>query len=64
VYSAVFLSNLIFEAVVLAVHYAVEDFSFLIFFVLLTLITGSAMLVFAVEGFLQRKQLRKYSPFE
>jgi hypothetical protein len=64
VYSAVFLSILIFEAVVLAVHYAVEDFSFLIFFVLLTLITGSAMLVFAVEGFLQRKQLRKYSPSE
>lgn len=61
VYSVVFFGVLIAELMVLAVHYAVEDFSFLIFFVLLTLITGSAMIVFAVEGFLQGRQLKRHS---
>ncbi|HIJ08708.1 TPA: hypothetical protein HA274_05145 [Candidatus Bathyarchaeota archaeon] len=56
VYSTVFLGILLVELLVLAVHYAVEDFSFMVFFVLLTLITGSAMLLFAVEGFLQRRR--------
>ena len=61
VYAAIFFGILIVELIILAVHYSVEDFSFLIFFVLLSLITGSAMLVFAVEGFLQRRQLKRYS---
>ena len=56
VYSLVFLSILVVELLVLAVHYAVENFSFVVFFVLLTVITGSAALVFAIEGLLQRKR--------
>jgi ABC-type antimicrobial peptide transport system permease subunit len=64
VVSFVFLGVLIFEAIVLAVHYEVETFEFKIFFLLLLLITGAAMAVFVVEGLLQRKRLQKKSETE
>jgi hypothetical protein len=59
VYSAVFLGILIVELIVLAVHYEVETFEFKTFFLLLILITGFAMAVFAVEGLLQRRKLKR-----
>lgn len=59
VYSLVFLGILIFELLVLALHFEVETYEFKIFFLLLTLITGLAMAVFAVEGLLQRRRLQK-----
>ena len=59
VYSLVFLGILIVELVVLALHYEVETFEFKVFFLLLALITGSAMVVFTVEGLLQRRRFRR-----
>jgi len=59
VYSLFFLGILIFELVVLALHFEVETFEFKVFFLLLTLITGLAMAVFAAEGLLQRRRFRR-----
>jgi hypothetical protein len=58
-YSIVFLGILLVELVVLAWHYAVETYEFKVFFLLLTLITGFAMAVFAVEGLLQRRRFQR-----
>ena len=59
VYSLIFMSILIVELFVLALHYSVENDVFKIFFLLLTLITGSAMAVFTAEGRLQRKRMKQ-----
>ncbi|HLC00580.1 MAG TPA: hypothetical protein VJL33_04605 [Candidatus Bathyarchaeia archaeon] len=59
VYSLIFMSILIAELFVLALHYSVENDVFKIFFLLLTLITGSAMAVFIAEGLLQRKRTKQ-----
>ncbi len=57
--SIIFLGILIFELIVFALHFEVETFEFKVFFLLLALITGSAMVVFAVEGLLQQRRLNK-----
>jgi hypothetical protein len=59
VYSFIFLSILIVELLILVVHWEVENYEFKIFFLLLTLVTGSATAVFAAEGLLQRKRLKQ-----
>jgi len=59
VYSLVFMGILIVELVVFALHYAVETFEFKVFFLLITLITGVAMVVFTVEGWLQRRRFQR-----
>jgi ABC-type transport system involved in Fe-S cluster assembly fused permease/ATPase subunit len=59
VYSLVFMGILIFELVVLALHYNVETFEFKVFFLLITLITGFAMVVFTVEGLRQRRRFQR-----
>ena len=58
VYALIFLCILVFELIVLAVHFEVETFEFKVFFLLLTLITGLAMAVFTVEGILQRRRFQ------
>jgi hypothetical protein len=58
VYSFIFMSILIVELVVLALHYSVENYTFKVFFLLLTLITGFAMAVFAVEALLHHKRTK------
>jgi hypothetical protein len=58
VYSLIFMSILIIELVILAVHYSVEGYTFKVFFLLLTLITGFAMGVFIVEGLLQHRRTK------
>ena len=58
-YSIVFMGILIVELVVFALHYAVETFEFKVFFLLLTLITGFAMTVFTIEGWLQRRRFQR-----
>jgi len=58
VYALIFMGILVFELIVLAVHFEVETFEFKIFFLLLTLITGLAMAVFTVEGILQRRRFQ------
>ncbi len=55
-YTAVFAGVLLVELTVLAIHFSVETYEFKVFFLLLTLITGSAAAVFAVEGFLQGRR--------
>lgn len=58
IYSLIFMSILIVELVVLALHYYVENNTFKVFFLLLTLITGFAMAVFAVEALLHHKRTK------
>jgi len=58
-YSIVFMGILIVELIVLALHYAVETFEFKVFFLLITLITGVAMVVFTVEGLRQRRRFQR-----
>lgn len=50
IYSLVFLGILITELVVLAIHFPVETGQFKIFFLLLTLITAAALVLFVIEG--------------
>ena len=59
VYSLVFLGILIWELVVLAIHYEVETYEFKVFFLLLSLITGLAMVVFIIEWLLQRRRIKQ-----
>jgi len=56
VYSIVFLAIFLFELWVLIVHFRYETFEFKIFFALLLLITGVALGLFFLEGFLQNKR--------
>ena len=57
-YSLVFLAIFIVELYVLAVHFPVETYEFKVFFLLLMLITGSALVIFTLEGVLQNKRNR------
>ena len=59
VYSLIFMSILIVELYILAVHFYVENNVFKIFLLLLMLITGSAMAVFIAEGLLQRRRTKQ-----
>jgi hypothetical protein len=57
-YALIFMSILIVELVVLAIHYEVETYEFKVFFLLLLLVTVFAMGVFIVEGLLQRRRTK------
>ncbi len=59
VYALAFLGVLVFELAVFALHYTVETYEFKVFFTLLTLITGVAMLVFTYEWLLQRRRTKR-----
>jgi hypothetical protein len=58
-YALIFMTILSVEIFILVWHWAVEDYKFKVFFSLLILITGSAMSLFIIEGFLQRKRVRQ-----
>jgi hypothetical protein len=55
-YSLIFLVVLIVELVVLAIHYRVETYEFKVFFLLLLIVTGTALGVFTGEGLLQNRR--------
>ncbi|MCW4053933.1 MAG: hypothetical protein NWE84_03300 [Candidatus Bathyarchaeota archaeon] len=55
-YSIIFMMILIVELVVLVIHYSVENYTFKVFFLLLTLVTGFAMGVFAIEALRHRRR--------
>ncbi len=55
-YSTVFLAALVLELVVLGIHIEVETYEFKVFFFLLSLITGLAFAILAIEGLLQSRQ--------
>ena len=57
-YFLIFMSILIVELIILAMHYSVETYEFKAFFLLLTLITGFAMVLFAVEALLHHKRTK------
>ena len=57
-YSIIFLSILIVELIVLALHFSVENYPFKVFFLLLTLVTGFAMTVFIVEALRHRRRTK------
>ena len=57
-YSLVFLAILFVEIYVLAVHYHVETYEFKVFFLLLMLVTGFALIIFTIEGIRQSKSKR------
>lgn len=58
VYSLIFISILIVELVVLALHYSVENYAFKVFFMLLIMITGFAMAVFTAEAILHHRRAK------
>lgn len=58
VYSLIFMSILVIELVVLALHYSVENYVFKVLFMLLLLITGLAMAVFTVEALLHHRRVK------
>lgn len=60
-YSLIFLVVLIVQIIILAVHFSNENYEFKVFFFLLTLITGAALTVFTLEGFLQYKRKRRWT---
>jgi predicted transcriptional regulator len=64
VYALTFLTILIIELVVLAIHYSVETYEFKVFFLLLTLLTGFAMAVFTVEALRHRRRTKLRSQTE
>ena len=57
-YAIVFMSILIVELVIFALHYAVENYEFKVFFTLLILITAFAMTVFTVEAWRQHRRTK------
>jgi hypothetical protein len=59
VYSLIFMTILIVELVIFALHYPVENYEFKVFLLLLILVTGFAMAVFMAEGLLQRIRIKR-----
>jgi hypothetical protein len=55
-YSIVFLVILAFELYVLAAHFPYETNEFKVFFLIILAITGVALAVFLIEGFLQTRR--------
>ena len=60
-YSSIFLVILFIELFVFAIHFSVEDYTFKVFFLLLILITGFAMVVFLVEWILKSRRNKEES---
>lgn len=58
-YSIIFALILVVEVIVLTLHFEVETFEFKVFFSLLMLITGLAMVVFVIEALILQKQSKK-----
>ena len=63
IYSIVFLGILLFELYVLVEHLPYENYEFKVFFTIIILITGAALAVFTVEGFLQIRR-KPWQPTE
>jgi hypothetical protein len=59
-YSLLFIFILIVELYILIVHFPYETYEFKIFFLLLMLITGLALGIFSIEGFLQNRRKRTF----
>ena len=60
-YSFIFMGVLALELAVLAIHFSVEDYKFKVFFLLLTLVTVVAMILFFVEGIMLQVRSKRDS---
>ena len=58
-YAFLFLGILLVELYIFLVHFAFENYQFMVFFSLLTAITGLALAVFAIEGLLVTRRKPK-----
>lgn len=58
-YTLIFASILLVELIILGWHFKVETYEFKVFFVLLILITASAMGIFGAEALLQRRRINR-----
>jgi hypothetical protein len=58
VYAIVFMTILIVELIIFALHYSVENYEFKVFFLLLILVTGFSMIVFTVEALLHHRRTK------
>jgi hypothetical protein len=58
-YGFLFVGILIFEIVVLAIHFTVENYEFKVFFLLLGTVTTVAALAFIIEGFRVLRKLKQ-----
>lgn len=56
VYSIVFAAIFLWEIIVFTIHYPYETYQFKIFYVLLLMITGFALSLFTLEGFVQNRR--------
>ena len=56
VYSIVFAAIFLWEIIVFIIHYPYETYQFIIFYVLLLVITGIALTLFSLEGFVQNRR--------
>ena len=63
-YSFVFLAILVVEFYIFVVHYPYEHYEFKVFFLLLMLITGFALVLFTVEGVRQNRRRSTAKPEE
>jgi hypothetical protein len=59
VYASIFSFVLLWELVVFAIHFSVETNQFKIFFVLLTIITVTALVLFMIEGLRLLKRIQR-----
>jgi hypothetical protein len=59
VYASVFSFALLWELVVFTIHFSVETNQFKIFFVLLTIVTVTALVLFTIEGFRLLKKIQR-----
>lgn len=58
-YALLFLGILLVEVVIFAIHYNVETYEFIVFFSIITTITGLAFAVFTLEGALLNRRVGK-----
>jgi hypothetical protein len=61
VYASIFSVALLWELIVFVIHFSVETDQFKIFFILLTIVTVTALILFVIEGFRSLKRIRSVS---
>ena len=59
IYSFLFMAALAVEVVILLIHFGVENFEFMVFFFLITLITAAAMTLFLIESILRHLRRKR-----
>lgn len=61
VYASIFSVALLWELVVFVIHFSVETNQFKIFFLLLTIVTATALVLFVIEGLRSLNRIRRIS---